>query len=309
MSSRTPLQLAQLSLLGLSVGDAFGETFFGPVDIITERLQNRKLQEGNWLFTDDTVMSIGIYNTLAQHQHINQDALAKEFANNYLLDDYRGYGGTAHGILRDFAANKPWQQVSQAVFDGMGSMGNGAAMRSGLIGAYFYNNTDKVIEQSTLAAEITHFHTEAIAGAIAVALAACICTRSGVNNQTLPPEEFFAFIIEHTPNGEVKQLLKKAATLPADYDIRTITAILGNGTRLTAQDTVPFALWCAAHHLTSFSEAIWTGVSGLGDRDTICAIIGSIVVLQTGASAIPQQWLLQTEPFDKSVFYRGGHQT
>lgn len=96
----------------------------------------------------------------------------------------------------------------------------------------------------------------------------------------------------------MKSLLKKAATLPPDYDIRTIVAVLGNGLRLTAQDTVPFALWCVAHHTASFSEAIWKGVSALGDRDTIGAIIGSVVVLSAGEQSIPAQWLEQTEdPF------------
>src|ERR1700743_2256559 len=90
------LKLAEKSLLGLSIGDAFGETFFGPEEIITGRIQHKVLQEGDWLFTDDTVMSIGIYKILSKYKAIEQDQLAREFADNYLLDDYRGYGGTAH---------------------------------------------------------------------------------------------------------------------------------------------------------------------------------------------------------------------
>jgi ADP-ribosylglycohydrolase len=73
------------------------------------------------------------------------------------------------------------------------------------------------------------------------------------------------------------------------YQVRTIVSILDNGARLTAQDTVPFALWCAAHHTDDFEEAIWTAVSGLGDRDTLAAIVGSIVVLTAGQFSIPLQ--------------------
>lgn len=130
MQNNLRLPLAKKSLLGLSVGDAFGETFFGPESIILDRIHNRQLADGQWLFTDDTVMGIGVYNILKQNGEIHQDKLAMEFAQNYLLDDYRGYGGTAHGILRDIAGGNPWAEVSRAVFDGMGSMGNGAAMRS-----------------------------------------------------------------------------------------------------------------------------------------------------------------------------------
>jgi len=65
------------------VGDAFGETFFGAETVIRDRIQRRKLQEGTWLFTDDTVMSIGIYNILARYGGIHQDELAPQIP--YLL--------------------------------------------------------------------------------------------------------------------------------------------------------------------------------------------------------------------------------
>jgi hypothetical protein len=54
---------------------------------------------------------------------------------------------------------------------------------------------------------------------------------------------------------------------------------LGNGTNVTSQDTVPFALWCAARHLHDYEEALWTIVAGLGDRDTTCGIVGIIIAL------------------------------
>lgn len=304
MTNNDRLNLARQSLLGLSIGDAFGETFFGPEAEILDRIQQRKLQEGDWLFTDDTVMGIGVYNILAKNGNINQDELAKEFADNYLLDDYRGYGGTAHSILRAIAAGQHWKEVSSAVFDGMGSMGNGAAMRSGPLGAYFYDNVEKVVEQATLAAEITHAHHEAIAGAVAVALAACICTKEKLKKEPLAMQQFFDFVVANTPESDIKYKLKKAATLPASYDIRTIVSILGNGTQLTAQDTVPFALWCAANYLTDFEEAIWTAVSGLGDRDTISAIVGSIVILSAPEHTVPKQWIAQTERVDNSSFFK-----
>jgi hypothetical protein len=56
---------------------------------------------------------------------------------------------------------------------------------------------------------------------------------------------------------------------------------------LSAQDTVPFALWCAARHLDDYAEALRLTVSGLGDRDTTCAIVGGIVACFTGEEGIP----------------------
>jgi ADP-ribosylglycohydrolase len=308
MTDTNKLDLAKTSLLGLSIGDAFGETFFGPAEIIAERINNRELQEGNWFFTDDTVMGIGVYNILSKFGAINQEELAREFADNYTLDNYRGYGGTAQKILRDIGEGMNWQVVSRGVFDGMGSTGNGAAMRSAPIGAYFYEDVEEVVKQAKLAAEVTHAHPEGIAGGIAVALAACVCARYGLKGIPLSADNFYDFIIEHLPASEVKAKIQKAKTLPAGYDVRTIVSVLGNGTNLTAQDTVPFALWCAAHHTDSYSEAIWTGISGLGDRDTIAAIIGSIVVLSAGSTSIPEQWIEQAERFDTSPFFKKDRQ-
>jgi ADP-ribosylglycohydrolase len=304
MTLNKKLELAKTSLLGLSVGDAFGETFFGPIDDILLRVSRRVLLSGTWPFTDDTVMGIGVYNILLRLGAIDQDELAKEFVNNYLADENRGYGATARRILRNIAEGGDWKEESNSVFEGMGSAGNGAAMRSGPIGAYFHENTTEVVEQATLAAKVTHAHKEGVAGGIAVALAACICTRYGLNKQSLPADTFYDFVIDNMPDSNVKAKIKKAKTLPAGYDIRTIVSVLGNGTNLSADDTVPLALWCAANNTGSYEEAIWTGLQALGDRDTIAAIIGSIVVLSAGPHSIPAHWIKQAESFSDSPFFK-----
>ncbi len=62
-------------------------------------------------------------------------------------------------------------------------------------------------------------------------------------------------------------------------------------------DTVPFTMWCAARHLHDYEQAMWTTVSGLGDRDTTCAIIGGIVALSPLAT-IPATWQAAREPLE-----------
>jgi ADP-ribosylglycohydrolase len=49
----------------------------------------------------------------------------------------------------------------------------------------------------------------------------------------------------------------------------------------------------AAHHGFDFETALWTTVAGGGDRDTTCAIVGSIVGL---SADIPETWLRAREP-------------
>ena len=41
-------------------------------------------------------------------------------------------------------------------------------------------------------------------------------------------------------------------------------SVLGNGVRVSAQDTVPLSLWCAGTHLTDYEEALWLTVSAQG---------------------------------------------
>jgi ADP-ribosylglycohydrolase len=71
---------------------------------------------------------------------------------------------------------------------------------------------------------------------------------------------------------------------------------VGNGSQVSAQDTVPFALWSAAQHLNNYEEALWQTVSALGDMDTNCAIVGGIVALCAGVENIPEEWHRNREP-------------
>ena len=58
------LERAVLSLDGLALGDAFGESFFAGDAV--HRLQARRLSAGPWRWTDDTAMAVSIVETLAR---------------------------------------------------------------------------------------------------------------------------------------------------------------------------------------------------------------------------------------------------
>ena len=92
----------------------------------------------------------------------------------------RGYGATARRILRAISEGKDWRKVSKNVFDGMGSMGNGASMRVCPIGAYFFDDLKRVKTEAIKSAEITHSNIEGIPGAGAVAVATALATRSKI---------------------------------------------------------------------------------------------------------------------------------
>lgn len=108
-------------------------------------------------------------------------------------------------------------------------------------------------------------------------------------------------ILPLVPRGEVHDGLAVAAALRRREPIERVASRLGNGSRVTAQDTVPFAIWSAARRLDNFVEALWTTVSVTGDMDTNAAIVGGIVALFVGEKGIPPRWVRNREPLPLSI--------
>jgi ADP-ribosylglycohydrolase len=48
---------------------------------------------------------------------------------------------------------------------------------------------------------------------------------------------------------------------------------------------------------------LWAAVSGLGDIDTNCAIVGGIVAMSAGADSIPADWIEAREPLPAWFLY------
>lgn len=288
-----PIERARCSLEGLSVGDAFGETFFINPDLVEELIAQRALASRTWHYTDDSLMAMSIFSVLRQHGHIDQPALARSFAERY--DRTRGYGSAMHRLLWAIKCGEDWSERAQSLFGGQGSFGNGAAMRIAPVGAFFAGDIDAVVEQAARSSVVTHTHDEAIAGGIAVAVAVARAYELRSSNVLPRRSEFLDLVLPHVPESEVRSKIRQARGMSADASVQFAVSVLGNGVRVSAQDTVPFALWCAAEHLSNYEEALWLTVSGLGDRDTTCAIVGGIVAIYTGIEGIPKEWLKARE--------------
>lgn len=272
-----PLERAWRSLEGLSVGDAFGERFF---DLGAERwIAERAEPGGTWRWTDDTEMALSIFEQLDVGGGIDQDDLARAFATR--MDPLRGYGRGAFVTLERIERGVHWRRAAVESFGGMGSWGNGAAMRVAPLGAYFADDLDRCAEEARRSAEVTHAHDEGVAGAIAVAVVAALATRG------VPPGEWLSRVRPYLPAGRVRDRVDHAASLPVATTVRAAARALGSGLEIAAFDTVPFCLWSAARHADDFREALWQTVTPPGDRDTTCAIVGGIL----GARVpVPEEW-------------------
>lgn len=284
------------SLRGLALGDAFGETwFFRPADEVEQLIAQRAVADGPWPWTDDTAMAISLFRNLASHGRVVQGELALLFASAYDADPYRNYGPSMHGVLKAIHEGEPWRQVTTRQFGGQGSWGNGAAMRVAPLGAWFATDLDLVVEQAQLSAEVTHAHPEAAAGAIAVAVATALAV------QGIPASELINTTLTHTPDSEVASRLRRTSTRPFTADPKWIAGEVGCGLQISAPDTVPYAIWCAARHLDDLTEALWATASAGGDIDTTCAITGGIIAGRTGLTGVPAAWLDACEPLPTSI--------
>ena len=273
------------SLVGLSVGDAFGAQFF----VMANRpllLDETAAPPAPWPWTDDTEMACNLLDVLHRHGQVERDALAAAFAGRY--DPYRGYGPGTVVLLRALRDGEPWHTASPAQFGGRGSMGNGAAMRVAPLGAYYPGDLDRAALEATASAVVTHAHPEGIAGAVAVAVAASHAAAGDAAG-------LLDAVLAHTPPGQVHDGLRRAAGL-LDRTREEAAYELGNGARVLAQDTVPFCVWVAARHLDDYERAVRDCVAVGGDIDTTAAITGGIVAAHTGAEGIPRAWREAREP-------------
>jgi len=214
------------------------------------------------------------------------------------------------------ALNKQLQEQLNRVKEG--SCGNGSAMRVAPLGAFMAEHFSddsawdenfgtslaekKLIIEAFLQAEVTHCHPEGIAGSIAITGLARMVTK-----QLMFPQEgcnidrFYENLLRIVPQGQVHEGIVKARTLPLDLPVGKVIEILGNGTHVTCQDTVPLCCYMALKHLSldkvedMYEKAIIETSMAFGDVDTNCAIVGGVVGI---VSPPPEKWVKFCQPME-----------
>lgn len=252
-----------------------------------------------------------------------------------------GYGLMTRTVLREIYEGKPWREANQTkpriegpsfvdklvagVAEGksmnesmaivnsdlkaqmarapemkIGSCGNGSAMRVAPLGAFFYNeDPEYLISEAVLQAQVTHCHPEGLAGSIAVVQAAATVAR--LSQGLLHHHNILQSVYDILPECEVKNGIKKAMGIPFETPLGKVIEILGNGTHVTCQDTVPLCCYLVEKALktynkdTMYEDIIIETSKAFGDVDTNCAIVGGII----GTYAEPpQKWVKFCQPME-----------
>jgi len=278
------LDLTLGCLLGLSLGDAFGASFEGGV---IERSVWRVIgttRNGRKRWTDDTQMTFDIVESYLARGAIEPDDLADRFARSYRWS--RGYGPGAAKVLRRIARGQDWRTANRSVHP-QGSFGNGAAMRSPVIGLIFSNRPEAMAKAVADSAIVTHAHPLAIEGASIVALATAAAYRGGSADEILEASHRCISDERFRTRFDNARHWFESKQEPAP---REVARILGRG--IAAHESCVTAVYLALKFLDRDFESLHRFVVSCGgDTDTIGAMAGAVWGAANGIDRLPSEWL------------------
>jgi ADP-ribosyl-[dinitrogen reductase] hydrolase len=276
-------------LLGTAVGDSLGL----PAEALT-RSQIERRWHGDWqhrfffgrgMCSDDTEHASMVAQALLSHPD-DPDAFQRCLARKlrwWLLGLPAGIGlATLRSILRLWLGFSPSRS-------GVRSAGNGPAMRSAIIGAYFYDNPAKRREFVSAATRLTHTDTRAETAALAVAEAAAWTV--------LQQEPLSDWVRRLPPLNEGEEWLGVCAKLERALAKGTSTSGFADSLGLRksisgyAYHSVPVALYAWLQSPNDFREALVAALDCGGDTDTVGAIVGALAGASAGVKSIPPEWL------------------
>ena len=276
--------------LGAMCGDALGMPVEGwSAEAIKQKygrldsMQAGRLPTGS--YTDDSQMMIAILETLAHRGRMDGAYLAKRFVDGF--EPWRGYGARIFGVMERLAAGAVWDQA------GTDSLGNGGAMRVGVLGAFYADDPAACAQAALDQCRITHNHPQGLAGALAQALAVNLACQMGAQGDELEVKSFLQTITKRVEPVD-PHIAKRLSEMPdlSRGDHAGIIAKLGKAYAcdVTAAEAVPPALgaFLAAE---SAEQAIVNAVCLGGDTDTIAAMAGALAGAYWGLGALPSSWL------------------
>lgn len=284
------------SLFGTAVGDALGLSYEG-----MSRKRVRAFGEiwhrfllGRGMFSDDTEHTLMLAAAMHAH-HDDVRAFQRGFAWNlrwWLLGMPAGVGlSTAKAILRLWLGFPPSKS-------GVRSAGNGAAMRSAIVGVFWADDGAKRREFALAACRVTHTDPRAEESALLVAEAAAMASKGS------PTEEVLSTLETFVTSEEMKaRFAALKAGLEAGTGVLEYAAQIGcgNGVSGFAHNTVAVALYAWLRHRGQFESAIRSVIECGGDTDTVAAITGGICGAEVGENGIPPAWIGAIRDWPRSV--------
>ncbi len=274
------------SLLGTAVGDALGLPYEG---LSRKRVAalgkiRHRFLFGRGMFSDDTEHTLML--AAAMHGHRDDvNAFQRSFAWKlrwWLLGLPAGVGlSTAKAIFRLWLGFPPQKA-------GVSSAGNGAAMRSAIVGVFWADDIAKRHAFALAACRVTHTDPRAEESALLVAEAAALAVNRVPTAESL---DRLRPLVKSVIMKEQFQILEQALT--EGNSVHEFATRVGCecGVSGFAPRTVAVALYSWLRHRGDFATAVRSVIECGGDTDTVAAITGGISGAEVGKAGIPREWM------------------
>ena len=297
---------AQKSITGCLLGTAIGDAFGLPYEGLSKQRQKKlypNLKNHNFIFnkgmiSDDTEHTCMVAQSLIVSAG-NTSIFTKQLAFRlrwWLLGLPAGIG---YATLK--SSIKLWLGFSPRK-SGVFSAGNGAAMRSAIIGVCYGNDIQKLRELVRASTRLTHTDVKAEYGALAVALAAYLSSQKLL----ISPQSYYEKleILIGYEQVEFLSLIKQACE-SAEFaeTTQSFAAKIGLSKGISGYiyHTVPVVIQAWLKYQRDYQTAILEIVRCGGDTDTTAAILGGIVGAAVGKEGIPQVWLDNLWEYPRNV--------
>ncbi len=264
-------------LLGTALGDALGLPCEGlSAPVIARRfgeLDRFRMCGHTGFVSDDTEQTALVAECLSHHPD-DPEACATAFRRRLVWWFWRLPFGVGLATVR--ASLK----ATVGLQSGVGSAGNGAAMRAPVIGAFFRDDPERRQAFGRRLASVTHLDPRAVDAALFVSEFAALCATSDVL-------DVFAArgLIREVANSELREALSRAADLAGRGAVFE-DAAEDLGTSGYALHSVPFALYCLLRYGDEPMEAIRAAIRVGGDTDSNAAIVGGWVGALHGTAGL-----------------------
>jgi len=278
-------------MVGSALGDAIGQIAFTYPQEALLRSALKDLPE--FRYTDDTAMAIGLAESIVESGGVDEQHLGKTFADNFAREPWRGYASGPPTVFSMVEKRgMTYTAAAKSLFGGQGSLGNGASMRIGPLGLFYYES-QAIYEKASESAGVTHAHPVGMDGAAVQALAVGRVVTLDPK-QDFPAESYTEALINIARTPEIKEkmrLVKKAIIqgIPPDAAADLI------GRTVAVHESMPFAVYSFVRHTQSFEDTVFCASMNGGDRDTLGAMAGAISGAYLGIEAVPPSWRLRLE--------------
>jgi len=268
-------------LLGLAIGDALGAAVEGIKEeqvaelygTVRDYHPTAGFQLGE--FTDDASLALAMAEAIIAQGKVDLDAIAEAFLH-WKRTDGRGIGRLTWEALNLLEAGEKPLDAGRLAWERSGkrSAGNGAVMRCAPIALLHWRDQQRLVEDSIVTSQITHYDPRCTWSCVAVNTAIAALVRG----ESDPLVQAKAAVDGH--DSELEQALDAVET-EALADMKLDGWDMGY-TILTTK-----AAFAALMQFEDFEEGLVTVVSKGGDTDTNGAVAGALLGARCGSSMLP----------------------